>query len=144
MGINVNLYRALDRITTRFKMKRHCFGLFIDFSNAYNSIPHEALFRKLEEKAIFEKDVLEYLKCLYARYRIRVGKQVIRANKGVAQGSIISPALFNIFIEDLSDELKKECDINLKEWKTRHVADNGSSSFQRLLYLICFRTHRWS
>jgi len=33
----------------------------------------------------------------------------------VAQGSVISPALFNIFIEDLADELQKGADINLQD-----------------------------
>ena len=40
MGIQVNLVRALERITLRTKRNQCVYGLFIDFSNAYNSIPH--------------------------------------------------------------------------------------------------------
>ena len=39
----------------------------------------------------------------------------MKSSKGVAQGSVISPALFNFFIEDLSTELKKKTGINLED-----------------------------
>ena len=44
---------------------------------------------------------------MYARYRIKLGGSRLRCNKGVAQGSIISPSLFDIYIEDLSTEILK-------------------------------------
>ena len=115
MGIQVNLHRALKQITNRFKNGNSCFGLFIDFSNAYNSVPHTLLFQKLRQKQIFTEEEVQFLEALYARYRIKIGKKYIRSNKGVAQGSIISPALFNIFIEDLSDQLKEEAGISLED-----------------------------
>lgn len=114
METDVNLYRAMERITSRLKKRVPCSGLFIDFANAYNSVPHTRLFQKLEGKNIFSGDELKYLKCLYSRYKIRIGKETIKSNKGVAQGSIISPALFNIYIEDLSQQLRKEADLNLE------------------------------
>ena len=52
---------------------------------------------------------------MYARYRLRIGKARIKSNKGVAQGSVISPALFNIFIEDLSEELKLKAGVSFED-----------------------------
>jgi len=115
LGIQVNLTRALERITIRTKVGRPVYGVFIDFSNAYNSVPHTALFKKLREKNILLEEEICYLEQLYARYRIKIGKNKIKSNKGVAQGSMISPALFNIFLEDLSAELGEKASLNLED-----------------------------
>ncbi|HRP37859.1 MAG TPA: reverse transcriptase family protein, partial [Candidatus Dojkabacteria bacterium] len=115
LGIQVNLVRALERITLRTNSKKTAYGLFIDFSNAYNSIPHELLFKKLRQKQVLDDDEVLFLEQLYARYKTRIGKKTLKSNKGVAQGSVISPALFNIYIEDLSDELKEKANIDIED-----------------------------
>ena len=57
----------------------------------------------------------QFLEQIYARLRIRIAKHLIRPNRGVAQGPIISPSLFNIFIEDLSNELQDKAGINIDD-----------------------------
>ena len=115
MGTQVNMYRTMKRISMRTDQNKPVYGLFIDFANAYNTVPHTLLFHKLRQKECLEEDEIQYLEALYTKYRIRVGKKIIRFNKGVAQGSILSPALFNIFIEDLAYEIEKEIGISLED-----------------------------
>jgi len=59
-GIQVNLVRAMQRIIFRTKQKKCVYGLFICFSNAYNSIPHYPLFKKLRAKKILEENEIEF------------------------------------------------------------------------------------
>jgi len=117
MGTSVNLWRAIQRIRLRTSgdVKRPCYGLFVDFSNAYNMVPHKLLFEKLRKKQVLPEEEIQFLEQIYARIKIKVGKHCIKPNRGVAQGSILSPALFNIFIEDLSDNLQLKAGINLED-----------------------------
>jgi len=62
-------------------------------------VKHELLFQRL--KGILSEEEIQFLRAIYSRNVIRLGKYLFRPNVGVAQGSIISPYLFDIYLEDL-------------------------------------------
>ena len=88
---------------------------FVDFANAYNTVPHTLLFQKLRQKKCMSEDEIDYLEALYAQYRIQIGDRKIKYNRGVAQGSILSPALFDIYIEDLAEELSLKTGLSFED-----------------------------
>jgi len=103
-SVVLNIVRAVNliqRYTCDHKV--HCFGLFIDFSNAYNMVQHGKLFKRLH--GILSEQEIHFLRAIYSRNVIRMGKHSFKPNVGVAQGSIISPYLFDIYIEDLFKEI---------------------------------------
>ena len=113
MGITVNQMRLVQRVKQITKTKRHCFGLFIDFSSAYNTIYHTLLFNRLN--GVINKDNIDLIKAIYSRTTIKLGNASFKPNIGVAQGSVISPALFNIYIEDLYKTLEIKADIAFQD-----------------------------
>ncbi len=108
-GIFVNLFRVINRVHLRTSKKKRCFGLFIDFSSAYNTINHEKLFQKLS--TILDENKIKFLQAIYSRLKICMLKNQVSPNQGVAQGSMISPALFDIYIEELLRKI--ECTPNM-------------------------------
>jgi len=113
MGISVNQMRAISRIKEITNKNKHCYGLFIDYSSAYNTILHSKLYEKLNN--ILEQEEIQLLKALYSRNKIRLGTQHFTPNIGVAQGSVISPFLFNVYCEDMYKKIESEADINYKD-----------------------------
>ncbi len=83
----------------------HVYGVFIDFSNAYNTVKHNILIDRVKN-ALSEPET-EYLKALLSNIKIKAGKSIFHPNRGVPQGSIISPALFNIYLEPLLREIEE-------------------------------------
>lgn len=81
------------------------FILFIDFKAAFDRVDHGILFSKLSETGVKEK-TLNIMKLLYNSYHFTLpGDKPARINSGVAQGSLISPLLYDWYVNDLVSEL---------------------------------------
>ena len=88
---------------------------FIDFKKAFDSIWHDALFVKLLRMNIggnFYKTIKNMYKKTSSVVKIQNNlSPSFPICKGVRQGDILSPLLFNLFINDIVGEFEKpECD----------------------------------
>ena len=102
-GVFTNIFRAIRRIKERTNNKQHIYGLFIDFKSAYNYTRHDLLFERLEK--VLDKDEIAFQKAIYDKILIQAENSTFRPNLGVAQGSVISPSLFDIYTEPLLKNL---------------------------------------
>jgi len=104
-GVFTNIFRVIERIKERTDNKKSVFGFFVDFKSAYNHVRHDLLFQRLQN--ILTEEEINFQKAIYDRLIIQYENSSFRPNLGVAQGSIISPALFDIYTEPMLWKLKE-------------------------------------
>jgi len=117
-GIGVNQMRLVNQVMKKTAApnpdtRKHVFGLFLDFSSAYNTVLHSRLFRKPEK--VLSSEEIQLIKAIYSRNRIRIGNQSFTPNVGVAQGSVISPSLFNVYCEDLYEGIRDDAIVDMDD-----------------------------
>jgi len=93
-------------MTERARARRQPLYLcFVDFEKAFDSIPHNKLWKALEDMG-FARHLVQLIRTLYEnqRSRVRLGNsksELFAVLKGLRQGCNLSPYLFNIMAEIL-------------------------------------------
>ena len=114
MGCEVNIMRLRQLVHDlkwenyeRKKKMEKRYLLFIDLKCAFDSVPLIKLIKKLHKKKV-PMDIINGLIKLMNCSKISPDlKETISINGGVAQGKLCSPMLFNIYFDDLLDELNE-------------------------------------
>jgi hypothetical protein len=123
--------------------------IYLDFSKAFDTVPHRRLIQKLECYGITGK-LLKWIKSFLTNRKQRVAlngflsmwKLVL---SGVPQGSVLGPFLFVIFINDLQDVLKVVSKMYADDTKliSKLSSPNSWMELQRDLDNACEWSNKW-
>src|SRR5664279_1659424 len=109
MGTLDHIARLQDIINRNIRNKGHVLSVFLDFEKAFDLIWKEGLLYKLRKKGITD-NTLNWINNFLSNRTIQVMvgntlSSIRQIENGTAQGSIISPLLFLIMIDDITDKL---------------------------------------
>ena len=118
-----NLARLEQEIKTGQLYKHYTIAIFLDFSKAFDMVWHNGLVQKLLNKGL-SGNIINYIQDFLQNRQITVGVENQKSDfypleNGTPQGSIISPTLFNIMVDDLFEGVSPKI-------STSKFADDGA------------------
>ena len=103
-----NWSQILDQRNTR----RHIDAIFLDFSKAFDTVPHKRLLRKLCSMGI-KGELLQWIENFLSDRQQRVVLNGFASDwtpviSGVPQGTVLGPCLFLCYINDITNEINSK------------------------------------
>ena len=131
------LLRLVENCKKALDQKMNTGAVFLDLSKAFDCLNHDLLLAKLNAYG-FDRQSLEhiqsYLRDRKQRVKINGSYSEWRdINHGVPQGSVLSPLLFNIFINDLFMFVSDSMICNYADDTTIYVSDYKNEEIIRKL-----------
>jgi hypothetical protein len=153
-----NLVLTMDRVTEKIDAGIPADMVYLDFSKAFDKVPHKRLMKKLEAKGT-DKKVLAWVEDWLCNrtQRVRVGAEFSEPGTvefGVPQGTILGPCLFNVFIDDI-DEIIEEIEQTIPHLVTiikfaddakvlaNMEGEEDRARLQQVLDQLCVWARRW-
>ena len=107
-----NLAILVSDVRRGFENRRDTLAVFVDVKGAYDNVDHEILIKKLEEKGCPNK-ITKYVKEWINNRELECirnygGSIIGKLKKGLPQGAILSPILYNIYTADITQNIKGE------------------------------------
>ena len=123
-----NLLETADYRTFYFEKKLPVDTIYLDFSKAFDKVPHRHLLTKLAAYGI-SPTLVAWIESYLTnrRQRVVLGEAVSDwkpATSGVPQGSVLGPMLFIIYVNDLPSIVRSECKLYADDCKILGVVSS--------------------
>ena len=126
-----HLYTLTNIIESRKLRRQNTFVAYVDFSKAYDRLHRDLLWYKLRKMGL-HGNLLDALKSLYSGVSgsVRLNGHMsewFNINTGLKQGCVISPLLFNLYVNDIAQNIKsldKGININNTQVSILQYADD--------------------
>ena len=144
----IHASRLLNEVHGQRKRK---FNLLVDLQKAYDSVDRAVLWRLLRKrcKNQQERSLVELIAKLHNESTIQVGTHTMNAEMGLPQGSVLSPVLFNVYLEealkssDKLEEIRRRGDL-LAFADDMLVMSNSQSEIEMVIEELATLNVKWN
>ncbi|CAM1307199.1 ARSA (predicted) [Pycnogonum litorale] len=129
---NTQLLEAMDTWTELLDSGSSVDVIYMDFQKAFDSVPHRRLILKLEAHGI-KQQVLQWITAFLSNRKQQVvlkdtHSQEADVTSGIPQGSVLGPALFVLYINDLPENITNKVKMFADDTKLYGKSDTAEDT----------------